>query len=129
MSNDTIKGPGWWILGVFLFAGLSALVRWLNFPETWSGVLLKTAVQVAGMYGVIILCVTGTPTRRRLLISIPISFPIVLFGNTGWRLYLRGLSAEDQELVTELVALCVGIGIGGTIAAWIFQSRNRVRSS
>ena len=40
----------------------------------------------------------------------------------------RNLGVID-ELVTELAALCVGIGIGGTIAAWIFQSRNRLRSS
>jgi len=121
MADDKIKGPLWGALAVVLFVVLLQVIRavGLSDPTTWIGIVLLSLVQVAGSWAILNFCVKPMAAARFFLVALP----FVLFGNTAWRGYLRGLSRDGNEVVLLLTAMAVGVGLGGILATWIWQHR------
>jgi hypothetical protein len=123
MTNTQMKGPLWFVLGVFLFAGVMQLLRVLQLPDTWIGTALRSGILVVAIYAIVSLCIA--PLRPRFFL---IAYPLVLLSSMAWPPYYRSLTTEGQDVAQVLSALGVGLGLGGTIAFWVMQRRRNVEA-
>jgi hypothetical protein len=122
-TEKTAKGPLWGLLGVLIAFAMMQLLRLLNLPDTFAGLLGKTIIQAIGCFVIVSYCVIRIDPRRFFAAAIPLMF----LGNWLWPAFLRGLAKDDHELAVLFSVLAVGVGMGGMIGIWIAQGHRRAK--
>lgn len=114
-AEKPVKGPLWVVLAAALFFILLQVLRVLALPDTVLGVLARSTIEVAGAYGIVVLCVT----RVRVLPFFAIVLPFTALGHFVWAPYMQALSKQGGDMPVILGAVLFGFATGGVIATWL----------